>query len=181
MNIFNHTRRGGTAVAVAVAAVLLASGCGSSAATDAGGGATGSASPPIVSSAHSATLGTNVLVDRHGMTLYSLSAERDGRFICTRGSTIPGASAACLSLWRPLIARGRVVGQGVASLGTVVRPDGVGRQVTYRGLPLYTFTQDNAPGDASGNGFRDVGTWLAATINQAAQPPAGSTGSRYGY
>jgi predicted lipoprotein with Yx(FWY)xxD motif len=79
-----------------------------------------------------------------------------------------------------LIVHGSVTGQGVTSLGTIVRPDGAGRQVTYRGLPLYTFAGDTSPGDASGNGFKDVGTWLAATSVGAMQPPA-SSGSRYGY
>jgi predicted lipoprotein with Yx(FWY)xxD motif len=173
MNIITRTR-GWTALAVAT--VALAAGCGSSS----GANATGAGSAPLVSGARNATLGTTVLVDRRGMTLYSLSAERDGRFVCTRGSTVPGSSRSCLSVWRPLVANGPVTGRGVSSLGTIVRPDGAGRQVTYRGLPLYTFAGDSAPGDASGNGFRDVGTWLAATSDGAAQPPA-TGGSRYGY
>jgi predicted lipoprotein with Yx(FWY)xxD motif len=173
MNIIRSTR-GWTAMAVAT--VALASACGSSSGADATGGA---GSAPVVGSAHNATLGTTVLVDRRGMTLYSLSAERGGRFVCTRGSTVPGSSTSCLSVWRPLIAQGPVKGQGV-TLGSVVRPDGAGRQVTYRGLPLYTFSGDTSPGDASGNGFRDVGTWLAATSDGSAQPPA-SSGSPYGY
>jgi predicted lipoprotein with Yx(FWY)xxD motif len=177
MNIITRTR-GFTAMAVAT--VALASACGSSSGTDTTGGAAGAGSAPAVSSADNATLGTTVLVNRRGMTLYSLSAERDGRFVCTRGSTVPGSSQSCLSVWRPLIAHGPVTGRGVTSLGTIVRPDGAGRQVTYRGLPLYTFAGDSSPGDASGNGFRDVGTWLAATSDGAAQPPA-SSGSRYGY
>jgi predicted lipoprotein with Yx(FWY)xxD motif len=174
MNIFTGTR---VWTAMAVATVALAAGCGSSS----GAGATGGAgSAAVVRSAHSAALGTTVLVDSRGMTLYSLSAERNGRFVCTRDSTVPGSSRSCLSAWRPLIVNGSVTGQGVPSLGTIVRPDGAGRQVTYRGLPLYTFAGDTSPGDASGNGFKDVGTWLAATSDGAMQPPA-SSGSRYGY
>ncbi|MDX6494351.1 MAG: hypothetical protein QOE17_337 [Gaiellales bacterium] len=177
MNIITRTR-GWTAMAVA--AVALASGCGSSSGAKSTGSAAGAGSAALVSSVHNATLGTNVLVDSHGMTLYSLSAERGGRFVCTRSSTVPGSSTSCLSVWRPLLAHGPVTGPGVTSLGTIVRPDGAGRQVTYRGLPLYTFADDSSPGDASGNGFRDVGTWLAATSDVSAQPPA-SSGSRYGY
>jgi predicted lipoprotein with Yx(FWY)xxD motif len=169
MNINTRSRLGWTAVA-AVALAALVAGCGSSAGANANSGAGSAGSAPVVGTAHNA----------NGMTLYSLSAERNGRFVCTRGATVPGGSASCLSVWRPLIAHGQVMGRGVASLGTIVRPDGVGTQVTYKGLPLYTFAGDNAPGDASGNGFRDVGTWLAATGGGAAQPPA-SSGGGYGY
>jgi predicted lipoprotein with Yx(FWY)xxD motif len=182
MNII--TRTGGW-MALALSAVALAAGCGGSSAasgTGAAAGANGTGSGLVVSTAPSPKLGTTVLVNSHGMTLYSLSAERDGRFICTRGSTIPGGSVSCLSVWRPLIASGPVAGQGVSSLSTIVRPDGAGRQVTYKGLPLYTFANDTAPGDASGNGFRDVGTWLAATSNGSAAPaPPATTSSPYGY
>jgi len=41
-------------------------------------------------------LGGTVLVNRSGLTLYSLSAETGGRFICT---------GTCTSLWRPLVVR----------------------------------------------------------------------------
>ncbi len=179
MNINTRSRLGWTAVA-AVALAALVAGCGSSAGANANSGAGSAGSAPVVGTADNAKLGTTVLVNASGMTLYSLSAERNGRFICTRGATVPGGSASCLSVWRPLIAHGQVMGRGVASLGTIVRPDGAGKQVTYKGLPLYTFAGDKAPGDASGNGFRDVGTWLAATSGAAAQPPA-SSGGGYGY
>lgn len=180
MNII--TRTGGLA-ALALAAVALAAGCGGSAAgSAAAAGANGAGSGLVVSTADNQKLGTTVLVNSQGMTLYTLSAERGGHFVCTRGSKIPGASVSCLSVWRPLIARGKVTGEGVAALSTIVRPDGAGRQVTYKGLPLYTFAEDKAPGDASGNGFRDVGTWLAATSNKSAVAPSASTGSSpYGY
>ena len=74
-------------------------------------------------------------------------------------------------------------------LGTVRRPDG-GTQLTYRGLPLYTFTQEG-PGELSGNGFTDQfnGTtfhWAAATTGNAPVPASGSatggySGGGYGY
>jgi predicted lipoprotein with Yx(FWY)xxD motif len=41
-------------------------------------------------------------------------------------------------------------------LGAIQRPDG-GRQVTYGGLPLYTYSQDTQPGDAKGDGVG--GSW----------------------
>jgi predicted lipoprotein with Yx(FWY)xxD motif len=121
-----------------------------------------------------------VLTNAQGMTLYSLSAERRGKFIC--------ASASCTQLWHPLSA-GSAAPSGVASLGTITRPDG-SQQVTYKAMPLYTFAQDQHPGDAKGQGFKDVGTWSAVTVSGAAAPAASggstnttptSTGGRSGY
>jgi predicted lipoprotein with Yx(FWY)xxD motif len=52
----------------------------------------------------------------------------------------------------------------------VRRPKGGAIQVTYRGRPLYRFVEDVKPGEANGEGFRDVGTWHAAS-GSAAPPP----------
>src|SRR5579884_1210346 len=60
-----------------VTAVALAAGCGSSSATGTNGG--GGSATTTVHSAHSAQLGTSVLVNHKGMTLYTLSAEQGGR------------------------------------------------------------------------------------------------------
>jgi len=98
-------------------------------------------------------LGKNVLVTPKGMTLYSLSAETKGRFICT--------DKTCLSLWKPLtIARGAKP-TGASHLSTIRRPDGR-TQVRYEGKPLYRFAEDTKPGQAKGEGFKDVGTWHVA-------------------
>jgi predicted lipoprotein with Yx(FWY)xxD motif len=120
--------------------------------------ATGSGA--VVKTAANATLGATVLTDSAGMTLYRLSGERAGSFICT--------SAACLQAWHPVKARtSGAIGAGVSSLGAVKRPDG-SMQVTYQGMPLYTFAQDR-PGQANGQGFKDVGTWNAVTVAGAAK------------
>jgi predicted lipoprotein with Yx(FWY)xxD motif len=105
-----------------------------------------------ISTAQNATLGKRILVTGGGRTLYSLSAETRGRFICT---------GACLSTWPPLILKGGARPAGVSGLGTIKRPDGR-RQVTYKGKPLYRFASDARKGDANGEGFRDVGVWHAA-------------------
>ena len=172
--------------AVAAALAIAASACGSSSsASSVSPGAGASAS--TVSTRHSPSLGATVLVDAAGRTLYTLSAEGNGHFICTKTATIPGSTTACTALWHPLIAKGAVTGSGVALLGTVMRPDGGGRQVTYRGMPLYTFADDHGPGDATGNGFHDVGVWRAATVGAAAGGSSGGSsggstgGGGYGY
>jgi predicted lipoprotein with Yx(FWY)xxD motif len=172
-----------------VAAALLA-GCGNSSksssassnapsqAATTGGGEGSSA---VVKTATNSKVGGTVLVDAQGMTLYRLSAERAGRFICT--------SSPCLQVWHPL--SGSTAGASVSSLGTVKRPDGT-EQVAYKGMPLYTFAQDRAPGEANGQGLKDVGTWNAVTVPAtASSAPAATTSTpaptttspagRYGY
>jgi predicted lipoprotein with Yx(FWY)xxD motif len=125
----------------------------------------------LVMTANNKTLGKKILVNRKGMTLYSLSVERKGRFICT---------GSCLALWKPLtIAKGSVAA-GVAHLSIVKRPDGR-RQVAFRGGPLYTFVQDKVRGDVKGNGFKDVGVWRVAVVSGSAPaPPPTTTDGGYG-
>ena len=120
----------------------------------------------VVSTAKSASLGKTVLVNLQGRTLYSLSVERKGKFICT--------DKTCLSFWHPLVVKAGVTPTGAKSLGTVRRPDGR-RQVTYRGGPLYTFSGDHHRGDAKGEGFKDVGVWHAAAFGASAPPRATTT------
>ena len=116
----------------------------------------------VVMTAKNKTLGKTILVNRQGLTLYSLSVERHGRFICK--------NAACLSLWKPLVVPKGVKPTGVSGLATVKRPDGR-IQVSYRGGPLYRFVQDRKRGDIKGNGFKDVGTWRVVVVGK----PTGST------
>jgi predicted lipoprotein with Yx(FWY)xxD motif len=96
--------------------------------------------------------GRRVLATSKGRTLYSLSAETKGRFICTK-------SSGCLNIWKPLIVPPGATVVGPVKTGTIRRPEG-GLQATYRGRPLYTFVEDR-PGEANGEGFKDVGTWHA--------------------
>lgn len=133
--------------------------------------AVASAKPPsrvVAKTARDAKLGKTVLVSTKGLTLYSLSAERRGRFICT--------NSFCLSLWTPLVVPKGTAPVGVRGLGTLRRPDGR-VQVTYRGGPLYTFVEDHKPGDIKGNGFKDVGIWHPAspmkTLASSPPPPGG--------
>ena len=152
------------AVAVAVAAAIVA------AVLATNGSARNSA---VVKTAHNQALGKTILVNRSGLTLYSLSAERHGRFICT--------TAFCLSLWKPLVVAPGVTPTGVHGLTVVKRPDGK-RQVAFRGAPLYRFVQDTKPGDVKGNGFRDVGVWRPVTTGAAKDStPEPSSNPSYGY
>lgn len=153
------------ALAVAVAAAIVA------AVLATNGSAKSSA---VVKTMRNASLGKTVLVTRSGLTLYSLSAERHGRFICS--------TAFCLSLWKPLVVAKGVKPTGVSGLTAVKRPDGR-RQVAFRGAPLYRFVQDTKSGETKGNGFKDVGVWRPASTSGSATAPATTSNPMpsYGY
>jgi predicted lipoprotein with Yx(FWY)xxD motif len=136
------------------------------------GDASVAATRAVVKVAPNAMLGKRILVTRAGMTLYSLSAERHGRFICT--------TAACVSLWKPLVVPAGVKPTGVSGLATVKRPDGR-RQVAYRGAPLYRFVQDTKAGQVGGNGFRDVGVWRPVVVGAKAAPAPTPRAKGYSY
>lgn len=160
---------------LAASALLAACGSSSKSSNTSSAGAPATPAPAAtattVKTAANAKLGSTVLVDAQGLTLYHLSAESGGKFICTGG---------CLSVWHPLTVSGGASPSGVGSLGTVTRPDG-STQVTYKGEPLYTFAQDSAPGDANGQGIKDVGTWSAVTTGATkSAPPAKTTPSSSG-
>jgi len=171
-------------IPVVVVSSLLAA-CGGSSSSSSSPSA--SASPPssgagatVVKTASVSSLGASVLVDAKGMTLYHLSGEQNGKWICV--------SAACVKAWPPLMApTGGAPSGSVGSLGTVKRPGGA-TQVTFKGMPLYTFAGDTKPGEAKGQGIKDVGVWTAVTANGSttAKPAAATTTSSsssggYGY
>ncbi len=68
----------------------------------------GPAAKRVVKTAENATLGKTILTSNRGRTLYSLSAETGGRFICVGD---------CLASWKPL-----VVPEGVKPKGPVPEP-----------------------------------------------------------
>lgn len=174
----------------AIAASLLIAACGSSsssnttssaASTEPAAQTSNSSSSAVLVKNASSSLGT-ILVDSQGMTLYHLSGEQNGKFICT--------STACLGVWHPLIAPSSGAPSGeIGSLGTVKRPEGT-MQVTYKGTPLYTFTGDQQSGETKGQGIKDVGTWSVVTTSSTSTPttstsstpatPAPSTGGSSG-
>jgi predicted lipoprotein with Yx(FWY)xxD motif len=135
------------------------------------GASAGQTSKLVAKQAQNATLGRTVLTTTRGLTLYSLSAETKGRFICT---------GSCLSMWHPLLVRAGVKPKGPVRLGTIERPDGR-TQVTFKGRPLYRFDDDSKAGDVNGEGFKDVGTWHAAVVSKAAPQPQPQPESPYGY
>jgi predicted lipoprotein with Yx(FWY)xxD motif len=113
----------------------------------------------VAKQARNPTLGKKVLTATNGRTLYTLSGESGGRFLCT---------GSCLSSWPPLKVPAGAQPVGPVKLGAVKRPEG-GRQVTYHGHPLYAFAGDSRPGDVNGQGLTTAGGAWSATVL-----PAGS-------
>jgi predicted lipoprotein with Yx(FWY)xxD motif len=158
------------ALAVGAAALVLAACGGGEDDSNANQGAAGGSGIVSIESVD----GTSVLVDSEGRTLYTADVEQGGRILCTD---------ACTSFWDPISASAREA-DAVSTdldldLGVVSRPDG-GRQLTFKGLPLYTFT-DEAPGQLDGDGFVDdfQGTrfeWAAATTGGSGSAGADAPG-----
>jgi predicted lipoprotein with Yx(FWY)xxD motif len=121
--------------------------------------------------------GTDVLVDSEGRTLYTADVEKGGRILCIE---------ACTSFWNPIGASASEAATASADLdldfGTVERPDGR-RQLTYEGVPLYTFTEEQ-PGQLDGDGFVDdfQGTqfeWEAAATGGGSESEGSEPSSPY--
>lgn len=89
-----------------------------------------------------------VLVDGDGQTLYLLVSDQRGDSTC---------NDTCQNAWVPLPPE--LVGAvpeplDLADFGSAVGPDGLSRQATYRGWPLYTYELE-APGELTGHGLLD--------------------------
>lgn len=110
-------------------------------------------SKTVAGEAHAPSLHATVLTNTKGLTLYTLTGEKNGKFICT---------GACLSTWPPLLVAAGTKPKGPVALGTIKRPEGK-TQVTFRGMPVYTFSGDSKKGEANGEGLKDFGVWHAVT------------------
>ncbi|HTT96037.1 MAG TPA: hypothetical protein VMF55_15305 [Solirubrobacterales bacterium] len=107
----------------------------------------------VAGEATAPSLHKTVLTDVKGLTLYTLSGEKSGKFLCT---------GTCLKTWPPLLVAAGTTPKGPVKLGTIKRPEGR-TQVTFKGAPVYTFSGDGKKGEANGEGLRDVGVWHAVT------------------
>jgi len=168
------------AIAILAIGALAVAGCGGSNSSSSGeGGAYGSggestaaqsaksessatgeaASAGAVAVAKNPQLGTTILVDTKGFTLYDFHKDKGGKSACY---------GACASTWPPLTTGGApqaMSGAEASQLGTTKRSDGT-VQVTYAGHPLYTYAADTKPGEAKGNDFSSFGAqWYALKPN----------------
>jgi len=125
--------------------------------------------------------GSAMLVGPDGKTLYINNQDRPMRPMCTASD--------CTAIWAPLTVK---AGQPTAAtnltgkVATVTLSNGT-HQVTWKGMPLYTFSFDHGPGQVNGNGFHDSfdGTnfvWHAAmTQGQAPTQSSSNGGSGFSY
>ena len=132
-----------TLLALAAALTLVAcSNSSSSTPPAAGGTSTTSSSGSTVQVTNSTQYGS-ILVDAQGNALYLFEQDPGKTSACT---------GACIATWPTLTASGSPTGgTGVDAslLGTAKQADG-SNQVTYNGHLLYTFVNDHAPGDITG-------------------------------
>jgi predicted lipoprotein with Yx(FWY)xxD motif len=137
-------------------ALALVTGCGTATATtsssstssSSSGSATSSGtstSTPILRVVKNSKLG-NILVNSQGMTVYRFTGDTKNH------STVYGANAA---LWPPVLVKPGAslsAGPGVnGKVGEIARSSGK-EQLTYNGIPLYTYSADTTAGQTSGNG-----------------------------
>ena len=114
-----------------------------------------------------------VFVDEQGAALYTNDRDTASKIACT---------GECTSIWIPLAApSGGKPTAGdpslQAELGVVERPDGAS-QVTYDGMPLYTFVEDGGPGRVTGDGLADsfAGTDFVWTVAQSDESETSTSG-----
>lgn len=111
------------------------------------------AEPPLVGLGGNDELGP-FLVGSDGMTLYTFAIDEPGTSAC---------NGDCAVNWPPLAPdaeMGVSVQPGLGgTFGIITRDDGT-EQVTYNGMPLYTWINDAAPGDATGHEVNEV--WFVA-------------------
>ena len=167
-------RKLGLAVAAPIAMAILFAACGSSGSSGgtttsgSGGGAYGgaygaTATTTAKTAATSSTTGAaaqaptvavgttkygKALTNGQGLTLYVYDKDTSGTSNCT---------GACLQLWPAVAVTGTpTYGTGVngAMFTVITRADGT-KQLAVNGSPLYTWTGDTKPGDATGQNVQD--------------------------
>jgi predicted lipoprotein with Yx(FWY)xxD motif len=134
----------------AIAALTLLAGCGGST-----GGSTAGTTPTPAATGATIAVATNaklgqILVDGAGKTVYL--------FVADKGTT-SACYTSCAAIWPPVLTTGAPqagTGAQASLLGTTARTDGT-TEVTYAGHPLYYFIQDQAAGDAKGQGINGFG------------------------
>ena len=102
--------------------------------------------------AQTATIdGQKVYTDTRGMTLYTFDRDSAGQSNC---------DGECATRWPPFAAEAGATAEGDWTL--VERSDG-SMMWAHKGKPLYTYADDEKPGDATGDGVG--GVWHLATAD----------------
>lgn len=102
------------------------------------------------------------LVDSHGMTLYGYEGSIQAALAaeCLGGARPMG----CNQRFKPVMAPDAAVAS-VGQFSVIERESDHVRQWAYRGVPLYTFSGDNKPGDAIGVYGEDTQGWQVVMLS----------------
>jgi predicted lipoprotein with Yx(FWY)xxD motif len=115
------------------------------------GGSSSAAASAVTLTTKHAKLGTILAAGPKKLTVYLFESDTPTHSTC---------SAACAAVWPPVTTSGSTQASGgaiTADLGTITRPDGT-KQVTYKGHPLYYFSNDKDDGDSYGQGLKTFGS-----------------------
>lgn len=168
--------------------VLTLAACGSSSSTTSAttsgnsAGNTNNSGTPSISAAGttlhtaSATVGgktVTLLTNAEGKTLYYFTADTPTTAACSGG---------CASTWPPYLSSnaGAPTSANALTGKLAVQTTANGKQITYNGHLLYTYSGDSAPGQTNGEGIANK--WFVATNDLAAsttQQPTPSSKSGY--
>ena len=87
-----------------------------------------------------------MLVNAKGITLYTFDMDKagSGKSVC---------NGPCAVNWPPMLAQ--ATDKAVGDFLVITRDDGQ-KQWAYKGKPLYTWPEDQEPGDKFGDGYRNV-------------------------
>ncbi|MES2972473.1 MAG: hypothetical protein V4757_02650 [Pseudomonadota bacterium] len=102
-----------------------------------------------------------MLVNAKGLTVYTFDRDvaMSGKSVC---------NAQCAVNWPPVMA---TAGDKPAGDYTIITRDNGAKQWAYKGKPLYTWPEDQEPGDKYGDNYNKV--WRIVTPQSAAASPAG--------
>lgn len=151
------------------AIAMMASGTSILALTVLPGVSSASTGPTTITVTQNKTWGPTLTL-KDGFTVYRLTKDSTNKSTCT---------GKCATIWLPVVlAPGQkaAVGVGVTGLGSFARANGT-KQVTFQGIPLYTFTKDTRSGEVSGNIKDGWGQWWSINPKSPHTAPKKSGGS----
>jgi predicted lipoprotein with Yx(FWY)xxD motif len=114
-----------------------------------------------------------ILANTNDETIYAFSRDK---------GTTSSCDATCAQVWKPFTGRIARAAFGLSQtlIGWITRSDG-SSQLTYNGIPLYTYSGDTAPGQANGEGLRAYGgSWSVVATTGFAFPVGKQTTTTLG-